>query len=190
MATKEPEIRIKVGDWANEYHEVEPHITGEDDLVTMVTQQKMNTAKAARVAIMAREFGNAPADILPGNKPLLNSGAAVAISSIVARRHTEVTLENGSTLTVREFVAPVRDEEEGQNRDDTHLDYADPSPLPETFEPVVSEISKGRALDYLFKIVPGYVYGRLKVIAVNGGDVKAAADELKVKIDEMVTRLG
>lgn len=193
MATKEPEIRIKVGDWAAEYHEVEPSIGDEDDLVTLMTKQKMSTPKVARLAIMAREFGNAPADILPENKPLLNSGAAVALSSVIARRHVEAQTPSGNTYSVREFVAPVREEgEEGQAVNDTHKQSV-PSPSPltdESFVPVQSEEAKGRAWDYLLKRVPGYIYGRLKIVAVNGGDVKAAAEELKVKIDELVERLG
>lgn len=196
MATKEPVITIKVGDWATEYHEVEPSIGGEDDLVTLMTQQKMSTPKVARLALMAREFGNAPANILPENKPLLNSGAAVAVSSIIARRHVEAQTPSGNTYSVREFVAPVRAPVREEGEEDHILSDTQegnvplPSPSDESFVPVQSEEAKGRAWDYLLKRVPGYIYGRLKIVAVNGGDVKAAAEELKVKIDELVLRLG
>lgn len=191
MATKEPVITIKVGDWAAEYHEVEPSINGEADLVNLLTQPKMTAPKLARLAIMAREFGNAPADILPENKPLLNSGAAVALSSIISRRHIEAQTPSGNTYTVREFVAPVREEgEDDHDRSDTQITNVTPSPESESFVPVQSDEGNGRAYDYLLKRVPGYIYGRLKIIAVNGGDVQAAADELKVKIDELVARLG
>jgi hypothetical protein len=208
MPTKEPVITIKVGDWATEYHEVEPNISGEDDLVGLVTKQKMNTAKAARLGLMAREFGNAPADILPENKPLLNSGAAVAVSSLIARRHVEAQTPSGNTYSVREFVAPVRDDasddpweypldspegwegEDHEGSDTLFLSVSPPSPSDESYAPVQSEEASGRAWDYLLKRVPGYIYGRLKIVAVNGGDVKAAAEELKGKIDELVERLG
>ncbi len=196
MATKNY-LKIDVTDWAIEHDEIEPQISNEDDLIGLAIRPGMNTAKVARLAIISRERGNAPADILPANKPLLNSGGAVAISTKIAQRHKEVQLKNGKTLTVREFVAPVRDEDEGQATDDAQVANA-PSPLPETlrhaqdatFVNVQSDEAKGRALDYLYKIVPGYIMGRLKIIAVNGGDVKAAADELKARIDEMVERLG
>ena len=184
-------IKIDVTDWAVEHDQIEPSVTGEDDLIALVTKQGRSTAQVARLAIIARERGLAPTNILPENKPLLNAGAAVDISSKIARRMKEAQLPNGNTLTVREFVAPVREEEEeGQLANDTQNVLAPSSPLPETFVSVESPEARGRALDYLYKIVPGYIMGRLKIIAISGGDVKAAADELKNKIDEMVDRLG
>lgn len=182
-------LKIDVTDWTIEHDEIEPQLTGEDDLVSLVTRTGVSTAKAARLAIISREKGNAPADILPENKPLLNSGGAVAVASAITRRMKEIQLENGKTFSVREFVAPVREEEEGQGVDDTQTPAA-PSPLTESFVSVQSPEARTRALDYLYKIVPGYIMGRLKIIAVNGGDVRAAADEVKAKIDEMVERLS
>lgn len=182
-------IKIDVTDWAIEHDQVEPDVSNEDKLIGLVTQGGMSTAKAARLGIIAREKGNAPEDILPANKPLLMTGGAVAISSVIARRHKEVQLENGKTFSVREFIAPVGENEEGHQQSDTHERSA-PSPLPETFVSVLSPEARTRALDYLYKVVPGYIMGRLKIIAVNGGDVQAAANELKAKIDEMVERLG
>lgn len=187
--TKATFLKIDVTDWAVEHDEIEPQITGEDDMVNLATRPGMTTAKVARLAIISRAKGNAPANILPENKPLLNSGAAQAVAQVVVRRHIEAQLPNGNMTTIREFLAPVREEEEGQEIDDTHTIVA-PSPLSESFAPALSEEGKKRAMDYLFKRVTGYIYNPLKTIAVNGGDVRAAADELKDKIDKMVERLG
>ena len=191
MATKNF-IKIDVTDWAIEHDQIEPNISDEDRLIGLVTQAGMSTAKAARLGIIAREKELAPEDILPANKPLLNSGAAVALSSVIARRHIEAQTPSGNTYSVREFVAPVREEGEDDQmlRETQSNSVTPPSLTDESYAPVHSEEAKGRAWDYLLKRIPGYIYGRLKIVAVNGGDVKAAADELKAKIDELVERLG
>jgi hypothetical protein len=44
-------------------------------------------------------------------------------------------------------------------------------------------------MKYLLQRVPGYIKGRLNIIAVSGGDVRQAADSLKSMIDEMVKQL-
>ena len=46
-----------------------------------------------------------------------------------------------------------------------------------------------RAEQYLLKTVPGHAWHRLLTIYENGGDVAAAAEDLKAKIDDMVERL-
>lgn len=182
-------IKIDITDWVDEHDQAEPKISTEDDLIKLVTENKRTTAQAFRMATAARERGLAPADILPANKLILQTGGVLNINSLIARRMKEVRLANGSMTTVREFAAPVREEEEGQLTCDTQQGRA-PSPSLEFFTPSLSEEGNERAVDYLLKRVPGYVYGRLKIIAANGGDVAAAADALKTKIDEMVTRLG
>lgn len=189
--TKEPVITIKVGDWAEEYQAAEPQITSEDDLVALVAEQGMSTSKAARLAIMGREFGAIPEGVMPENKPLLMTGGAKAVSDMIVRRRKEVKLESGKTISVREFVAPVREEEIEDENPTVILASGNPYPsLPETFAPVIGKEARDRALDYLLKVVPGYIMGRLEIIAANGGDVPAAANQLKALIDEMVEQLG
>lgn len=189
IMTKTTLLKIDITDWVEEHDQAEPSITTEDDLIKLVTENKRTTAQAFRMATAARERGLAPADILPANKLILQTGGILNVNGLIARRMKEVQLANGSTTTVREFVAPVREEEEGHSVCDTQKISA-PSPLLEFYVSTQSKEGNGRALDYLLKIVPGYIMGRLKIIAANGGDVAAAADALKAKIDEMVTRLG
>lgn len=184
-------IKIPVEDWNQEFLQEEPNLTGENSLIDL-RLQGVHPAKIGRLAIIARERGVAPDDILPANKLLLNTGAALEISTAIAARKRTVETADGKEIEVREFVAPVREEEEGHHTYDNQDNSASPSPLPDNTAiiSVLSDTARARALDYLLKIVPGYVYGRLAIIAVNGGDVAAAADSLKGKIDEMVERLG
>jgi hypothetical protein len=194
MTTKDAIIKIEVNDCADEYRNTEPDLSSEDSLVSLFTKPGWTTPKLARAVIGARVLGINPVDYLPANKPLFLTGTGVAIAQVVSKRHIEAQTPSGNTYTVREFVAPVR--EEGEDDDQLSGDTQEsdvtlsPSSEPESYAPVQSEEGKGRAMDYLLKRVPGYIYGRLKIIAVNGGDVKAAAEELKGKIDELVERLG
>lgn len=191
-ARKEPSIVIPVGDWDEEYLKEEPDISSEDSLISLLQTTKYGPQKIGRLAIMARERGAAPEDIISANKLLLNAGAAVEVSAKAAAHKRKVELPDGREIEVREFVAPVREKGEGHFEGDTQATDASPSPQPdnEPFVSVISDTARTRALDYLLKIVPGYIYGRLAIIAANGGDVHAAADALKAKIDEVVERLG
>lgn len=183
MKVKSDVIEIEVPDWYEEHQTEEPTIKSEADLIALA--QKMSSVKVGRLAIMSRHLGLSPTNIIPGNKLILQAGSAYQISALIASQKTKAQLPNGNEINVREFVAPVRDDD--QNLNDNQK--ANVTPSPEFFTPVISEVSRDRALDYLLKRVPGYVMGRLEVIAVNGGDVKAAAVELKARIDEMVLKL-
>lgn len=170
---KKDTIEIHVPDWVEEHSQLEADVSTEDKIIDLMIATKMSAAKAARVAIIAREKKQAPEDIVPANKLLLNTGGAMAIQQAVARRTRKVQLENGNTVNVRELVAPVADNPTNVGG---IVDTQDPQALQ-------------RALDYLLKIVPGYVNNRLEIIAINGGDVVQAANEFKQKVDEMVSRL-
>ncbi len=179
-------IKIDVTDWAVEHDEIEPDVSSEDKLVELST--KYHTIKLARMAIIAREKGLMPEGIMPPNKVVLQSGAWLRISSLIKRRVSEKELPNGKTVEFREFVGVVRDED-GQNTGDTLSAHADSSLTTDLYVHAESDEGLERAIDYLLKRIPGYVYGRLVTIAANGGDVRKAADELKGKIDELVERL-
>ena len=179
-------IEIEAKDWEEEHDEVEPDISTADKLVELST--KYSTPKLARMAIVAREKGLMPNDILPANKPLFQSGAWLAVSNLIKRRVSEKELPNGKTVEYREYVGVVRDED-GQNTGDTLSAHADSSLTTDLYVHAESDEGLGRAIDYLLKRIPGYVYGRLVTIAANGGDVRKAADELKSKIDEIVEGL-
>jgi hypothetical protein len=167
------EIKIDVTDWQEEHDKAELQILTEENLLELST--KMHPAKIARLYIISREKKLAPDDLLPANKPLFQVGAAAALSSVIARQRKSTILPNGKEFEVREYVGVVKEE------DETSF---------ETFVKVESEEGVKRALDYLLNTVPGYVMGRLKIIAASGGDVEEAAEQLKDKIDEMVKILS
>lgn len=167
------EIKIDVTDWQEEHDESEVQLLTEEDLVKLST--KMHPAKIARLYIISREKKLAPDDLLPANKPLFQTGAAAALSSVIARQKKSTTLPNGKEFEVREYVGVVKEEDE--------ISF-------ETFVKVESEEGAKRALDYLLNTVPGYIMGRLKIIAASGGNVDDAAEQLKDKIDEMVRILS
>ena len=179
-------IKIDVTDWAVEHDEIEPDVSSEDKLVELST--KYHTIKLARMAIIAREKGLMPEGIMPPNKVVLQSGAWLRISSLIKRRVKEFELPNGNTVEVREFVGAVKDENDHVHGDALDSDV-DSSFTADLYVHSESDEGLGRAIDYLLKRIPGYVYGRLVTIAANGGDVRKAADELKGKIDELVERL-
>lgn len=190
--TTELTINIPIGDWDTEYQVEEPKLQGDSDLIELLKNPQNGPQKIGRLAIVARERGNAPNNILPPNKLLLNAGAAVEVSQIVARRKTKRELPNGKEIEVRDFVASVR-EDGNQSINDTHQHHVTPpSPINNNnhgFVYVESETALQRAQDYLAKVVPGYICGRMEIIALNGGDVRQAAKELKKRIDEIVKRL-
>lgn len=182
---KEPVLTIPIGDWMKEYVREEVKVTTEEDIIGLLVNEKRSTVQVARLIIVAREAGQAPEGIIPANKPLLNTGGAMAIQSMLTQRYREKKLKNGKVIKVREFVAPVKRKikftKDGQAEEEVNGDKGIVS--------VESDIACERALKYLSRRVPGYIYGRLKVVAVNGGDITEAADALKREIDEMVSKL-
>jgi hypothetical protein len=194
MAQNELTLTIPVGDWDDEYIQEEPEITAEDDLIKLAMQKGYGPQKIGRLAVIARERQAAPDNILSANKLLLNAGAAVEISSMISRRKVKAELPDGREIEVREFVAPVREEAEDEGQatgDDLDRGALPPSPSPADFKVVSFKdpLAVERAEKYLHERVPGYVYGRLSLIAVNGGDVAAAARKLKKEIDKQVALL-
>lgn len=163
------EIKIDIEDWNNEYQEKEVNVINEDEIINRA-KEGIKPSEMARLTIVARERGDSPDDILPANKSLLMRGGAVNVSSIIATRMKEINLENGKTVRVRELTCPT-----------------------EGVENVVvdsySENGLKNAVNYLLNSIPGWIYGRLVIIAENGGDVEGVWKELRVKVDEMVKEL-
>ena len=164
------DLRIDISDWADEANHEEVAFGGIDDLIQQHVQEGWTPTKAGRMAVAARAMGRADDNILPENKLLLNSGAAVAVSSEFASR-TKKAVINGKERTIREFVGSVNDE----------ADHA--------YVKAQSVEAVRRARAYLLKAVPGHVEGRLSIIAANGGNVREEADALKAKIDALVAEI-
>jgi len=168
-------LQIDISEWVDEANREEVAFEGIDDLLDQHVKQHWSPMKSGRLAIAARELGRAKDDILPENKLLVNSGAAVAVSSAFSQQSQSVTI-NGHDWDVRRYIGAVG--EEGV------VDYE------ATFVESDTQEAVERALMYLDRVVPGYVAGRLAIIAQNGGDVAKAADLLKSHVDEIAEKLA
>ena len=174
-------INIDATDWKEEYdHEGTP-IRNFDDVIS--ARRDRHPAQTARMALIARDprVEDAPPDLLPMNRLLLMSGAMASIASAIAQREVTRRLKNGIEITCREYMGVVHSDDDEQTESSSDGN------------PGIVSIDDNKALDralaYLQQRVPGYVMGRLKVIAVCGGDVREAADELIGKIEKMVDKL-
>ena len=192
----EPVIRIHYGDWLDEYMQAEPDVSTEQKLIDAL--KGATSAQVARWAIVARERGEAPEDLIKPNKLLLLGGTQADIASKYAAQKRRVQLENGKKIDIRAYVGPVAKEEDSEASTDSDADPAADFEAAADFEDqddnlflvgALSAQGLERALYYLHHIVPGYVYGRLEIIAANRGDVQAAAQELIGQIERMVERL-
>jgi len=176
MSKKGMVIHTDVSDWHDEYMQAEPNVSSEDAAVQTHVAEKFHPLQMGRLLIVGRERGDSPDDILPPNKLLLNTGAAYAWSQKLCQRRKAVEIPGTEkTVSVREIVGGVRDED-GENPDSGLVMWNDADAV-------------ARAEQYLSRVVTGHIFERLKSIAVNGGDVQAAVDELKRRIDDMVERL-
>lgn len=181
-------IKIPINDWVEEFNTIEADVKNEDDLIKG-RMQGYSPQQMGRLAITARELGLAPDDILPPNKAMLNSGSAISIAQMIASRHKAIELENGQTVTVREFVGSVREEEEDQQADETHSadvesDAPDQSPDDLRLVAYNDPEAKERAVRYLFKNVMPNIRERFKIIAANDpAEIKPIIKELKKLID-------
>lgn len=218
MKTEEYAIKVPVSDWMKEYIREEVDVSTEDKIVELATKDKMPTSQIARMVIIAREAGAAPEEIIPANKLLLNAGGAASIQQIIATRYRELEIANNRTVKVREFVGPMREVHTQVKADEIQPVAEAPAarvqanelvaPVPDLeevtlpeeteagqqpvepgFVVVQSEEACQRAIDYLLSRIPGYVYSRLAIIAVNEGDVAQVAERLKAEIDRVVREL-
>lgn len=169
-------LTIDIADWVEEYQQREPTIQGDNDIVRL-TQQGMGTGQVARLTVVARANGLAPEGILKSDKLLLYSGARAEIDVKHAARMRMATMPNGVQYQVREFVGAINTlDEEGEpvadNEDDLFFVRSD------------SEDGLRRVRRYLFAVVPGHIFNRLKILAANDEDIDGVCDMLHDMIDQ------
>lgn len=190
------EIKIDITDWVENYQILEPNIKTFDDVVSLLTHGH-KPYSAGVLALVARERGDAEFSILPENKMLLGTGAAVSVSREVAAKLRKAKMPNGSEVEVRQFVAPVDhllsdDQSKGVNGDEmqsVHIGgeaQAHDDRYLSTSDPMAAK----RAEDYLMRRVTGDIWGRLIIIAEHDGDYKGVANKLIKEIKEMVKRIS
>ena len=176
-------IETDVTDWDDDFEAKKPDVMTEDEIIKR-RKEGMHSAEAGRHRLITELRGLSDANIVGPSKAVIQLGVIIQMNRITARKK-KVELANGHNIDIREFVSPVFDENEDKNEDeDCEQDVAI----------IDSSTVKGlkEAIAYLLKIVPGYVYGRLAIIAKYGdeGDAQRYANELKSKIDEIMVKLG
>jgi hypothetical protein len=164
------QIKIDVTDWNEEYQKKEVDLSTEEAIIKRA-KEGVKPSEMGRLVTIAQEKGDMADGVISSHKIRLMKGSAMAVSSIIAKFKTQSNLKNGNKVNHRTFTCAT----EGANVD-----------------AVVDAESKAglqNATNYLRNVVPGYIQGRLAIVAANNGDVRQLADELKTKIDEMVMRL-
>jgi hypothetical protein len=179
-------VQEDITDWRDECMRYEEDVVDKDDLVRLVTEGGFSTVQVGRMAIVHRELGTAPGDILRSNKTLLASAASDEVGTRAAQCKREIEMPSGRTYAVRQFAGPAG----RPPKPDGEASLQAPAPDEgRSYAKFDSDRGMARVTHYLENIVPGHIFERLKQIAAAGGDVGSAADTLHDKIDEMVQRL-
>lgn len=182
-------IHEDITDWRDEVFRDELIIMEEKDILDALGQGS-HTAKVARAAIVSREIGKAPANIVRPNKTLLTIGAMQDVTQIAHKVKAEVTAADGAVYDAPAFIGRGNIEELIEApEDDEPEEGKDEIDLGPSFVGIHDPMARQRAERHLFRVVPGHIWNRLLIVHEGGGDVALVALELKDKIDEMVRRI-
>ncbi len=176
-------IKTDITDWQEEAlkNELLPE---NEDAIYKALDNGLSSAVITRAVIVSREKQIAPSDIIRPNKLLLHAGGQQDIIRIAHKRKLEVKTENGKSYNVPAYVGTVAEKiDENAAEDETKPEVDNSFVRSQSIEGL------RRAIDYMEKIIPGYVWGRLLIIYENGGDVRNEADKLKETIDEHVNKI-
>jgi hypothetical protein len=167
------EVHIDITSWVALLKGAEIEID-EETLVDLVVTNQFSTADMGRMAVAARHLGLSDETILKANSLLLQAGARAEVQSKITRRTIEGRNRDGEIITARRYVSSPGREAIG---------------LPRTYDDILSEGGTDRAVDWLYRWISSNVYARLAQISVAGGDVRAVADGLIERIEDIVSRL-
>lgn len=179
-------IHENITDWMHETLRDESIIESDQDIIHALAKGG-STAKVARAAIVSREMGKAPSDIVRPNKMLLNVGAQMDITQMMHNEKTIVKTSSGEH-PVSSYIGIVKEKEQPGDED-----APEEEEQPKKYEPSFVSIDSAEALErsigYLERVVPGHIWNRLLVVHEAGGDVRNEADKVKQIIDDMVSRI-
>jgi hypothetical protein len=184
----------------------EPDVETLDKAVQTMLQERKTVPQMAMQVLVAEALGHTTEEIIGTPKVVLRAGASRRFSDRVAALHCTKNAPNGREIQVRELVMHVsepefEEDEEGDIDVPIQDSLATELSIEKEQEAVVDEVdypvsidhplALDRAKRYFDRNVPGYIMGRLKIIAANGTrqEVEDAAEQLKVKIDAMVAQL-
>ena len=172
-------VETDVTDWDDDFEAKEPDVMTNEQIIER-RMEGMHSAEAGRLAYIAHLRGLTEGDFLPASKYLIQLALVGEINKKTSKKK-RVELANGKSVDIREYVAPVENENDDEAQEE-NVAIVDSG----------SEQGVKEAVAYLLKRVPGYIYGRLAIIAKSGneGDVEKYADELKDIIDDIVVKLG
>lgn len=194
MASKPKDKRyteeIDYTDWVHEHDEKEVDVTSLDSVIRQM-QEGVGPMQAGRLAFVATKRGDCVEPVLKHtSKYHLNIGLAQDISAQVAAKAVATRLTNGNMVKHREYVGSVISDDAIAETDNELLNQ--PITI-DDIKLVKASDQEGvdRAVKYMRDRIPGYVRGRLVIIAANGTPqaVRDAAEELKGTIDDIVAAL-
>lgn len=189
-------LEIDITDEANEYVKEEPNLSTEDDALTTAMERGYSALKMGRLLPVAWHRGES--DFAPEPKYMMHAGYSVDWTSRVGRMMERITLKTGKVISIRRIVGNVpepepMDDGDGDSQPPLDLDIETPPGEPPDDGKLKmwnDPTAIHRAHRYLQERIPGYVYGRLKIIAANDGDVWAEIRELQDKLEELGKRLS
>lgn len=173
-ADKAVVLHTDITDWAEEVLREEPDLQDKDEAIETQMTRTFSPQKMGRMIVAGRELGIADGELVPPTKALIQTGATRAWSETLKQEMVSIETQNGKTVKVRRLVGPVTDPEGGTG--EPWVECSDPKALE-------------RAEAYLMDVVPRHVYSRLVVLLAGGGDVEAAGEGVKARIDEIVSEL-
>lgn len=190
-------IEIDVTLEADKYLVLEPNLSTPEAMIQTAQDGRHKPYTMGKLLAIGKHREEVFEDV-PAHKPTLFMGYGGWYSRYVATRKEKVELASGKMVTVRSLVFPVAEQESADNGDEQQLDMElddqrAPEPAPDD-NPVAVEWNTDAAVDrahrYLAHTVPGYVIGRLNIIAANDGDYWAAWRELVEKVEAHLAGLG
>jgi hypothetical protein len=173
----------------------EKDIQTEEDLVSLVLEDDKTTREAGLMGLAARAAGLSPEHILRSDYVLITSAAGKNVGDIIERFKEEVELANGRKVQVRTHLGKPgvnpgkQGESDNQEASKQEIESVRDKSNRSGYVRTKSDRGIKLALRYLHTHIPGQIWPRLAEIAVAGGDVRAAADELIAQIEEMVEKL-
>lgn len=183
-------IKIDVTDWHEAALNAERVPQTKDDLIEIAIDQQYDARQAAQFYLACRAAGLSPDNLLSDDKNILGAGGGLETHILLANLKEEIEI-NGKMIRARRYKAIQNKDDESDDGEQMELDA-------ETIEVALpkhgytrlgTEASCKNALQYLARNVIGHIRNRLVEIAAAGGDVRAAADALIAKINELVEEL-
>lgn len=163
-------------------------VKSETDILELL-DKGISSLDVASAAIVSREIGEAPEDIIRPNKALLLTGAQNDISQIIRKVMVEVEGKNGNVYETSAFVGklgrmPFINSDDSDDDDQEERELVGPS-----YVRVKSDLGLARAERRLANTIPGHIFECFKKLKVNDISVRQAADKLIDEIELMVGRL-